>query len=88
MAGAIRQKRIDLLVADVVLQGRNGLAVVRRIRPSQALMLLLIGGFSLTELQLRGLLSASDIAKGSAEFLQERFSSEALLHRVAKLLLN
>lgn len=51
-------------------------------------MLLLIGGFSLTELQLRGLLSASDIAKGSAEFLQERFSSEALLHRVAKLLLN
>lgn len=33
-----RQKRIDLLVADVVLEGSNGPAVVRRIKPSQPLM--------------------------------------------------
>jgi CheY-like chemotaxis protein len=84
-----RQNRIDLLVADVVLQGSNGPAVVRRIRPSQPLMrLLYISGFSLTELHRRGLLSPTEISDGSVEFLQKPFSPEEFRRRVAKLLMN
>jgi response regulator RpfG family c-di-GMP phosphodiesterase len=84
-----RLRRVDLLVADVVLQGSNGPAVARKVRPSQPLMrLLFISGFSLQELHRRGLLSPDEIAEGSAEFLQKPFSPEEFTRRVAKLLAN
>lgn len=80
---------IDLLVADVVLDGSNGPAVVRRVRPLQPLMrLLYISGFSLPELRRRGLLSDGDMAPGAIEFLQKPFSPEQFLTRVKRLLVN
>lgn len=84
-----RLRRVDLLVADVVLQGSNGPAVARKIRASQPLMrLLFISGFSLQELHRRGLLSPDDVAEGSADFLQKPFTPEEFVRRVAKLLAN
>ena len=80
---------IDLLVADVVLQDSNGPAVVRKVKPLQPLMrLLYISGFSMSELQRRGLLSSSDMAAGSIEFLQKPFSPREFLDNVKRLLLN
>ncbi len=80
---------IDLLVADVVLRDSNGPAVVQKIKPLQPLMrLLYISGYSLPELQRRGLLSVSDMAPGSIEFLQKPFSSQEFLESVQRLLLN
>ncbi|HLG94934.1 MAG TPA: response regulator [Bryobacteraceae bacterium] len=84
-----REKSIDLLVADVILQDSNGPAVVRKVKPHQPLMrLLYISGFSMTELKRRGLLSSADIAPGSVEFLQKPFSPQEFLHNVERLLLN
>ena len=80
---------IDLLVADVVLQDSNGPAVARKVKDTQPYMrLLYISGFSLTELQRRGLLSQREMAPGAVEFLQKPFSSEQFLHHVNKLLAN
>lgn len=80
---------IDLLVADVVLEGSNGPAVVRKVRPLQPLMrLLYISGFSLPELRRRGLLSDGDMAPGSIEFLQKPFTPEQFLTQVKRLLAN
>jgi len=91
---AVRQceellKGIDLLVADVVLQDSNGPAVVRKVKPLQPLMrLLYISGFSLTELQRRGLLSSDEMVPGSIEFLQKPFSPQQFLENVQRLLVN
>jgi two-component system cell cycle sensor histidine kinase/response regulator CckA len=83
------RKSIDLLVADVILQDSNGPAVVRKIKPLQPFMrLLYISGFSMMELQRRGLLTASEMAPGSVEFLQKPFSRDQFLERVRTLLLN
>jgi two-component system cell cycle sensor histidine kinase/response regulator CckA len=83
------QKSIDLLVADVILQDSNGPAVVRKIKPLQPFMrLLYISGFSMVELQRRGLLTATEMAPGSVEFLQKPFSRDQFLERVRTLLLN
>ena len=80
-------KSIDLLVADVVLQDSNGPAVARKVKDLQPYMrLLYISGFSLPELQRRGLLSQKEMAPGTVEFLQKPFSSEQFLHHVNKLL--
>ena len=80
---------IDLLVADVILQGINGPEVVRKVKPMQPLMkLLYISGHSLTELQRRGLLSGADMAPGAVEFLQKPFSAEEFLDSIGRLLLN
>jgi CheY-like chemotaxis protein len=74
------RKSIDLLVADVVLQDSNGPVVVRKVKPLQPLMrLLYIGGFSMGELQRRGLLTAAAMAPGSVEFLQKPFSPRSVL---------
>lgn len=82
-------QNIDLLVADVVLQGTNGPAVVRRLKPLQPLMrLLYISGFGLTELHRRGLLSAAEMVPGSVEFLQKPFAPHEFLARVSSLLAN
>lgn len=82
-------RSIDLLVADVVLQDSNGPAVVQKVKPLQPLMrLLYISGFSLTELQRRGLLSSSDMVPGSIEFLQKPFSPHEFLKSVGRLLVN
>jgi CheY-like chemotaxis protein len=82
-------KNIDLLVADVVLEDSNGPAVVRKVKPLQPLMrLLYISGFSLTELQRRGLLSTKEMVSGSVEFLQKPFSPEQFLESVERLLVN
>jgi response regulator RpfG family c-di-GMP phosphodiesterase len=82
-------KGIDLLVADVILQESNGPAVVRKVKPMQPLMrLLYISGFSLAELQRRGLLCNHDMSPGSVEFLQKPFSAEQFLGSVRKLLPN
>jgi response regulator RpfG family c-di-GMP phosphodiesterase len=78
---------IDLMIADVVLPDSNGPAVVRKLRPLQPLMrLLYISGFSMTELQRRGLLSAAEMAPGSVEFLQKPFSPKEFLDNVQRLL--
>ncbi len=82
-------RSIDLLVADVVLQDSNGPAVARRVRQLQPDMrLLYISGFSLPELQRRGLLSSQQISPGAVEFLQKPFSSEQFLDQVNRLLPN
>ncbi len=82
-------KSIDLLVADVVLEGSNGPAVVRKVKPLQPLMrLLYISGFSLPELQRRGLLFTADMNPGSVEFLQKPFSPEQFLDSVERLLVS
>jgi DNA-binding NtrC family response regulator len=81
-------KDIDLLVADVILQDSNGPAVVRKVKPMRPFMrLLYISGFSMAELQRRGLLPATEIAPGSVEFLQKPFSRDQFLERVRTLLL-
>jgi two-component system cell cycle sensor histidine kinase/response regulator CckA len=83
------RKNIDLLVADVILQDSNGPAVVRRVKPLQPCMrLLYISGFSMAELQRRGLLTAAEMAPGRVEFLQKPFSRDQFLERVRTLLLN
>jgi two-component system, cell cycle sensor histidine kinase and response regulator CckA len=83
------RKSIDLLVADVILQDSNGPAVVRKVKPLQPFMrLLYISGFSMVELQRRGLLTATEMAPGSVEFLQKPFSRDQFLERVRTLLLN
>jgi DNA-binding NtrC family response regulator len=80
---------IDLLVADVVLQDSNGPAVARKVRQLQPDMrLLYISGFSLPELQRRGLLSSQQMLPGAVEFLQKPFSSEQFLDQVNRLLPN
>jgi hypothetical protein len=82
-------KSIDLLVADVILQGSNGPAVARKVKDLQPFMrLLYISGFSLPELQRRGLLSSQEISPGTVEFLQKPFSSEQFLGHVKTLLPN
>jgi DNA-binding NtrC family response regulator len=82
-------RSIDLLVADVVLEDSNGPAVVRKVKPLQPLMrLLYISGFSMPELQRRGLLSMSEMSPGWVEFLQKPFSSEQFLDTVGRLLVN
>jgi response regulator RpfG family c-di-GMP phosphodiesterase len=87
-------KSIDLLVADVVLQDSNGPAVARKVKDLQPYMRLLyisgfsISGFSLPELQRRGLLSQKEMTPGAVEFLQKPFSSEQFLDHVNKLLPN
>lgn len=80
---------IDLLVADVVLQDSNGPAVARKVKGMQPYMrLLYISGFSLPELQRRGLLSQKEMSPGAVDFLQKPFSSEQFLHHVNQLLPN
>src|SRR5579871_1445084 len=80
-------QNIDLLVADVVLDDSNGPAVARKVKPFQPFMrLLYISGFSLPELQRRGLLSRTDMVAGSIDFLQKPFSAEQFLDRVGNLL--
>jgi len=80
-------KQIDLLVADVVLEASNGPAVARKVKPLQPLMrLLYISGFSLPDLQRRGLLRTNEMAPGSVEFLQKPFSAEQFLDSVGRLL--
>ena len=82
-------KSIDLLVADVVLRDSNGPAVARKVKGLQPYMrLLYISGFSLPELQRRGLLSQREMSPGAVEFLQKPFSSEQFLNHVNKLLPN
>lgn len=84
-----RTENIDLLVADVMLQDSSGPAVVRKVKELQPCMrLLYISGFSLPELQRRGLLSATEMNPGSVEFLQKPFSSEQFLGHVQNLLSN
>jgi response regulator RpfG family c-di-GMP phosphodiesterase len=78
---------IDLVVADVILKQTNGPNVVRKIRPMQPLMrLLYISGFSLDELERRGLLYGREMSPGRVEFLQKPFSPEEFLARVGGLL--
>lgn len=80
-------RRIDLLVADVMLNGSNGPAVARQIKPLQpAMRLLFISGFSLTELNRRGLLRPDEMAPGRVEFLQKPFARESFLATVNQLL--
>ena len=80
-------KRIDLLVADVVLEGSNGPAVARKLKPMQPMMrLLYISGFSLSDLHRRGFLSSAEMSPGSVEFLQKPFSQEEFLESVQRLL--
>jgi hypothetical protein len=50
--------------------------------------LLYISGFSMSELQRRGLLSSAELAPGSVEFLQKPFSAEQFLDSVERLLVN
>lgn len=82
-------KSIDLLVADVVLEDGSGPQVARKIKELQPLIrLLYISGYSITELQRRGLLSTGEISPGSVEFLQKPFSRDQFLDSVERLLPN
>jgi CheY-like chemotaxis protein len=81
------EPRIDLLVADVVLKNTNGPAVVRQVRPLQPWMrLLFISGYSLSELQRRGLLRKDELESGGAAFLQKPFTGDQFLETVETLL--
>jgi two-component system cell cycle sensor histidine kinase/response regulator CckA len=81
------QASIDLLVADVILKASTGPAVVRRVKPLQPLMrLLFISGFSLAELQIRGLLRSDDMAAPHVEFLQKPFSHDQFRATIQSLL--
>ena len=83
------QKNIDLFVADVILQDSNGPAVARKVKPLQPFMrLLYLSGFSMVELLRRGLLTPTEMAPGSVEFLQKPFSRDQFLERVRTLLLH
>jgi DNA-binding NtrC family response regulator len=78
---------IDVMVADVVLPKSNGPDVVRRVKPLRPLMrLLFISGFSLPELQRRGLIRDDDLVPGRIEFLQKPFSPDKFLQAVNTLL--
>jgi DNA-binding NtrC family response regulator len=80
-------ENIDLLVADVVLQGSNGPAVGRKAKRLQPDMrLLFISGYSLSELGQRGLLRDEELAPGNVEFLQKPFTAESFLTSVRGLL--
>ena len=80
-------ENIDLLVADVILQGSNGPAVGRKAKVLQPDMrLLFISGYSLSELGQRGLLQDEDLAPGNVEFLQKPFTPESFLASVQNLL--
>ena len=82
-----KAKRIDLLVSDVILPVSNGPAVVRKVKPLQPRMrLLFISGFSLGELNRRGLLSKNDLCPGDTEFLQKPFPPDEFIATVKKLL--
>jgi hypothetical protein len=50
--------------------------------------LLYISGFSIVELQRRGLLPATEMVPGSVEFLQKPFSRDQFLERVRTLFWN
>jgi response regulator RpfG family c-di-GMP phosphodiesterase len=79
---------IDLLVADVVLKNSNGPAVARQLKPLQPEMrTLFISGFSLGELQRRGLIRPDEMSPGKVEFLQKPFASEVFLSTVDHLLI-
>ena len=81
--------RINLLVADVVLEGSNGPEVMRKVRPLQPRMrVLFISGFDMTELKARGLLHHEELAPGQVEFLQKPLSRAQFLTTVEKLLKN
>ncbi len=78
---------LDLLIADVILPAGNGPAVVRKIKPLQPMVrVVFISGFSLSELERRGLLGDEDIAPGHVEFLQKPFSPNQFLTTVEALL--
>jgi two-component system cell cycle sensor histidine kinase/response regulator CckA len=80
-------ENIDLLVADVILQGSNGPAVGRKAKVLQPDMrLLFISGYSLSELGQLGLLQDEDLAPGNVEFLQKPFTPESFLASVQSLL--
>jgi len=78
---------LDLLVADVLLNGTNGPAVARQVIPLHpAMRLLFISGFSLADLGRRALLHPDDVRPGSVEFLQKPFAAEDFLAAVNHLL--
>ena len=78
---------VDLLVSDVILKQTNGPAVVKKIQPLQRQMrLLFISGFSLGELERRGLLHREEMSPGRVEFLQKPFSPAQFLATVENLL--
>ncbi|HXS94227.1 MAG TPA: response regulator [Candidatus Limnocylindrales bacterium] len=78
---------LDIMVADVVLNGTNGPAVARQVIPLQpAMRLLFISGFSLADLGRRALLHPDDVRPGSVEFLQKPFAAEDFLAAVNHLL--
>jgi two-component system cell cycle sensor histidine kinase/response regulator CckA len=82
-----RGRRIDLLVADVILKASNGPAVAREVRHLQpAMRVLFISGFSLSELDRRHLLHPDEIVPNRVEFLQKPFSGDDFLQSVGKLL--
>ncbi len=82
-----RSENIDLLVADVVLQGSNGPEVGRKAKALQPDMrLLFISGYSLSELGQRGLLRGEELDSGNVEFLQKPFTPESFLASVRSLL--
>jgi CheY-like chemotaxis protein len=77
---------IDLMVADVILQEGDGPAVVRRVKYLQPQMaLLFMSGFSLPELERRGLLDSSDLAEGCAAFVQKPFTAEDFVAQARSL---
>jgi hypothetical protein len=51
-------------------------------------LVLYISGFSLPELQRRGLLSAGELSPGAVDLLQKPFSSDQFLDRLNGLLPN
>ena len=78
---------IDVIVADVILQRTNGPAVVKKVRPLQPqTRLLFISGFSLPDLDRRGLLHDCDLSPGRAEFLQKPFTPDQFLGAVERLM--
>jgi CheY-like chemotaxis protein len=80
-------KPISLMVADVVLRGPQGPETVRSIKELQPEMaMLFISGYSLEQIEHRGLVDLKELRSDKVGFLQKPFTSQALLAAVRKLI--
>lgn len=78
-----RGSKIDLIITDVVMPGRNGREIVEEIRDlQQAIPVLFISGYTDDEVVKRGVFAATDA------FLQKPFTPATLTRMVHELLQN
>jgi CheY-like chemotaxis protein len=80
-------KPISLMVADVVLRGPHGPETVRWIKELQPDMAVLFtSGYSLDQIEHRGLVDPQEIRADRTGFLQKPFTSQVFLAAVRRLI--